>query len=105
MLKEKKRKMNNILTPNPKDRDTNYRQFLKTRTQNDKEHVLKSSIYYNLIAKHNNEKNKTKKEKEEKLKEEKAKKEKERKEKEEKLKEEKAKKEKERKEKEEKLKR
>ena len=29
----------------------NYRQFLKTRTQNDKEHVLKSSIYYNLISK------------------------------------------------------
>ncbi len=51
---DKERKMNNILTPNPKDRDTNYRQFLKTRTQNDKEHVLKSSIYYNLIAKDNN---------------------------------------------------
>ena len=51
---DKERKMNNILTPNPKDRDTNYRQFLKARTQNDKEHVLKSSIYYNLIAKDNN---------------------------------------------------
>lgn len=35
------------------DRENNYKQFLKTRTQNDKEKVLKSSIYYNLIAKHN----------------------------------------------------
>lgn len=34
-------------------RENNYKQFLKTRTQNDKEKVLKSSIYYNLIAKHN----------------------------------------------------
>ena len=37
------------------DRDNNYKQFLKTRTQNDKERVLKSSIYYNLIGKHNND--------------------------------------------------
>ena len=48
---DKEKKMNNILTPNNKDREMNYRQFLKTRTQNDKEHVLKSSIYYNLISK------------------------------------------------------
>ena len=51
---EKEKKLNALLTPNPRDRETNYRQFLKTRTQNDKEHVLKSSIYYNLIAKDNN---------------------------------------------------
>ena len=50
---DKEKKINNILTPNIKDRETNYRQFLKTRTQNDKEHVLKSSIYYNLISKDN----------------------------------------------------
>ena len=50
---DKETKINNILTPNPKDREMNYRQFLKTRTQNDKEHVLKSSIYYNLINKDN----------------------------------------------------
>ena len=48
---DKEKKMNNILTPNNKDREMNYRQFLKTLTQNDKEHVLKSSIYYNLISK------------------------------------------------------
>ena len=51
---DKEKKINSLLTPNQKDRDTNYRQFLKTRTQNDKEHVLKSSIYYNLINKDNN---------------------------------------------------
>ena len=50
---DKEKKLNNILTPNPRERETNYRQFLKTRTQNDKEHVLKSSIYYNLISKDN----------------------------------------------------
>ena len=50
---DKEKKINNILTPNIKERETNYRQFLKTRTQNDKEHVLKSSIYYNLISKDN----------------------------------------------------
>ena len=50
---DKEEKINDILTPNPKDREMNYRQFLKTRTQNDKEHVLKSSIYYNLINKDN----------------------------------------------------
>ncbi len=54
---DKEKKLNNILTPNPRERDTNYRQFLKTRTQNDKEHVLKSSIYYNLISKDNNNMN------------------------------------------------
>ena len=54
---DKEKKLNNILTPNPRDRETNYRQFLKTRTQNDKEHVLKSSIYYNLISKDNNNMN------------------------------------------------
>ena len=60
---DKKKKMVNIPIPifQKEDKDNNYKQFLKTRTQNDKEHVLKSSIYYNLIAKHNNEKNKTKK--------------------------------------------
>ena len=52
--KDKEKKLINILTPNPKDRDTNYRHFLKTRTQNDKEHVLRSSIYYNLIIKDDN---------------------------------------------------
>ena len=51
---DKAQKINYLLTPNSKDRDTNYRQFLKTRTQNDKEHVLKSSIFYNLISKDNN---------------------------------------------------
>ena len=50
---DKEKKLNNLLTPNPQDREINYRQFLKTRTQNDKEHVLKSSIYYNLISKDN----------------------------------------------------
>jgi hypothetical protein len=50
---DKEKQLNNILTPNPRERETNYRQFLKTRTQNDKEHVLKSSIYYNLISKDN----------------------------------------------------
>ena len=60
---DKKKKMVNIPIPifQKENKDNNYKQFLKTRTQNDKEHVLKSSIYYNLIAKHNNEKNKTKK--------------------------------------------
>ena len=60
---DKKKKMANIPIPilQIENKDNNYKQFLKTRTQNDKEHVLKSSIYYNLIAKHNNEKNKTKK--------------------------------------------
>ena len=50
---DKEQKINYLLTPSSKDRDTNYRQFLKTRTQNDKEHVLKSSIFYNLISKDN----------------------------------------------------
>ena len=50
---DKEKQLNNILTPNPRERETNYRQFLKARTQNDKEHVLKSSIYYNLISKDN----------------------------------------------------
>ena len=54
---DKEKKMNSLLTPNQNDRDTNYRQFLKTRTQNDKEHVLKSSIYYNLISKDNSSTN------------------------------------------------
>ena len=61
---EEKRKVNKMLNVpmlNLEDRDNNYKQFLKTRTQNDKEHVLKSSIYYNLIAKHNNDIDKEKK--------------------------------------------
>ena len=41
-------------TPNPKSRDSDYRQFLRTKTQNDKEHVLRSSIYYNLISEDDN---------------------------------------------------
>ena len=48
---EKDKQTHDLFAPNPNDRETNYRQFLKTRTQNDKEHVLKSSIYYNLISK------------------------------------------------------
>ena len=52
--KKKKKKIFNIPPlQNLTDRENNYKQFLKTRTQNDKEKVLKSSIYYNLIAKHN----------------------------------------------------
>ena len=54
---DKEQKINYLLTPSSKDRDTNYRQFLKTRTQNDKEHVLKSSIFYNLISKDNTSSN------------------------------------------------
>ena len=59
---ERKKKMINIPPPeNMTVRENNYKQFLKTRTQNDKERVLKSSIYYNLIAEHNTEKEKPKK--------------------------------------------
>ena len=47
---DKEKKELNIFTPNTKSRDSDYRQFLRTKTQNDKEHVLRSSIYYNLIS-------------------------------------------------------
>ena len=47
---DQEKKELNILTPNTKSRDSDYRQFLRTKTQNDKEHVLRSSIYYNLIS-------------------------------------------------------
>ena len=47
---DQEKKELNIFTPNPKSRDSDYRQFLRTKTQNDKEHVLRSSIYYNLIS-------------------------------------------------------
>ena len=47
-LKEKKDLFNNSYNPNLKE--TNYREFLKSRTQNEKGHVLKSSIYYNLLG-------------------------------------------------------
>ena len=48
-LDQDKKELYNF-TPNPKSRDSDYRQFLRTKTQNDKEHVLRSSIYYNLIS-------------------------------------------------------
>ena len=56
--KEEDRKKKNINIPilqNIEEREKDYLHFLKTRTTSDKEHVLKSSIYYNLIAKHNKE--------------------------------------------------
>ena len=59
--KEEDRKKKNINIPilqNVEERENNYIHFLKTRSTNDKEHVLKSSIYYNLIAKHNKEEGK-----------------------------------------------
>ena len=50
-LKEKKEKgLYTDINYSPNLKDTNYREFLKARTQNDKSHVLKSSIYYNLIG-------------------------------------------------------
>ena len=53
---DKNKKVFNITPlPNLEERETNYKQFLKTRMANDKERVLKSSIYYNLIGKHNND--------------------------------------------------
>ena len=53
---DKNKKVFNITPlPNLEERETNYKQFLKTRMTNDKERVLKSSIYYNLIGKHNND--------------------------------------------------
>ena len=67
--KKKKKKMVNL--PPLEDMggwENNYKEFLKTRTTNDKERVLKSSIYFNLIAKHNTEKEKPKKNKKIKLK-------------------------------------
>ena len=56
-LKQDKNKKVLNITPfeNMEERENNYKQFLKTRTTNDKERVLKSSIYYNLISKHNND--------------------------------------------------
>ena len=59
--KEEDRKKKNINIPilqNIEERENDYMHFLKTRTTSDKEHVLKSSIYYNLIAKHNKEEGK-----------------------------------------------
>ena len=50
---DKKKKGINIPLLQSLEEKENYKQFLITRTQNDKERVLKSSIYYNLIAKHN----------------------------------------------------
>ena len=58
--KEKKDKKN-VFIPNLKIRNTNYRQFLKSITQNDKEHVLKSTIYNNLIFIDDDKKNLTNK--------------------------------------------
>ena len=54
----KKKNLNIPLLQNLEERENDYKHFLKTRTTNDKEHVLKSSIYYNLIAKHNTEEGK-----------------------------------------------
>ena len=56
--KEKNEKKNAFMN-NLKIRNTNYRQFLKSITQNDKEHVLRSSIYDNLIIKGDDKRNKT----------------------------------------------
>ena len=59
--KEEERKKKNINIPilqSIEERENDYMHFLKTRTTSDKEHVLKSSIYYNLIAKHNKEEGK-----------------------------------------------
>ena len=58
---DQEKKELNIFTPNTRSRDSDYRQFLRTKTQNDKEHVLRSSIYYNLISEDDiKDKNKTK---------------------------------------------
>ena len=66
---ENKKKMINLHPPPDMGGwENNYKDFLKTRTTSDKERVLKSSIYYNLIAKHNTEMEKPKKNKKIKLK-------------------------------------
>ena len=53
---DKNKKLPNIpQIENLEERQSNYMHFLKTRSTNDKERVLKSSIYYNLIGKHNND--------------------------------------------------
>ena len=50
---DKNKKMPNISPlENLEERQSNYKHFLKTRRVNDKERVLKSSIYYNLIGEH-----------------------------------------------------
>ena len=54
--KERNEKKNAFI---PKIRNTNYRQFLKSITQNDKEHVLRSTIFDNLIFKDDDKRNKT----------------------------------------------
>ena len=53
---DKNKKLPNIpQIENLEERQSNYMHFLKTRSTNDKERVLKSSIYYNLIGKHNDD--------------------------------------------------
>ena len=53
--KNKKKALNILSFQEAEERENNYKQFLKTRTKSDKERVLKSSIYYNLIATHSND--------------------------------------------------
>jgi len=50
--KNKKKALNILSFQEAEERENNYKQFLKTRTKSDKERVLKSSIYYNLISTH-----------------------------------------------------
>ena len=53
--KNKKKALNILSFQEAEERENNYKQFLKTRTKSDKERVLKSSIYYNLISTHKND--------------------------------------------------
>ena len=53
--KNKKKALNILSFQEAEERENNYKQFLKTHTKSDKERVLKSSIYYNLIATHSND--------------------------------------------------
>ena len=53
-IKEKREKEIMRLKPDLNLRNTNYRHFLKTLTQNDKVHILRSSISNNLFSKDNN---------------------------------------------------